>query len=134
MNLIALFSLMTFTLSVFENSVFLIKCHIFLVYSHIWSSHVLLPGLCNNNEKLGSPERLSAGIQFGSGTYFTKKYRVIVILFVCKYIYEVYFISFWCIDLRCIINYKLIYNNNNSFNYSCLIMKSLEFPGNNKTR
>ena len=41
-----------------------------------------LPGLCNNNEKLGSPERLSAGIQFGSGTYFTKKYRVIVIVFV----------------------------------------------------
>jgi hypothetical protein len=24
-------------------------------------------------------------------------------------------ISFWCIDLKCIINYKLIYNNKNSF-------------------
>ena len=52
----------------------------------------------------------------------------------CKYIYEVYFISFWCIDLKCIINYKLIYNNNNSFNSLCQIMKSLELPGNNKTR
>jgi hypothetical protein len=33
-----------------------------------------------------------------------------------------------------IINYKLIYNNNNSFNSLCPIMKSLELPGNNKTR
>ena len=43
-----------------------------------------LPGLGNNNEKLGLPERLSTGIQFhsGSGTYFTEKNRVIVILFV----------------------------------------------------
>jgi hypothetical protein len=46
----------------------------------------------------------------------------------CRYIYEVYFISFWCIDLKCIINYKLIYNNNNSFNS---LMQSLEHPGNN---
>jgi hypothetical protein len=49
----------------------------------------------------------------------------------CRYIYEVYFIYFWCIDLKCIINYKLIYNNNNSFNSLCPIMKSLELPGNN---
>jgi hypothetical protein len=39
-------------------------------------------------------------------------------------------------DLTCIriINYKLIYNNNNSFNSLCPIMKSLELSGNNKTR
>jgi hypothetical protein len=45
--------------------------------------------------------------------------------------YKVYFISFWCIDLKCIINYKLIYNNNNSYNSLCPIMKSLELTGNN---
>ena len=48
-----------------------------------------LPGLGDNNGKLGLPERLSTGIQFrvpeynsGSGTYFTEKNRVIIILFV----------------------------------------------------
>ena len=44
-----------------------------------------LPGLGSHNEKLGLPERLSTGIHeynSGSGTYFTEKNRVIVILFV----------------------------------------------------
>ena len=41
-----------------------------------------LPGLGNNNEKLGLPERLSAGIQFRFRNLFHTKYRVIVILFV----------------------------------------------------
>ena len=33
-------------------------------------------------------------------------------------------------DLKCNINRKLIYNNNNSFNSLCPIMKSQELPGN----
>ena len=42
-----------------------------------------LPGLGNNNEKLGLPERLSTGIQFRFRNLFHRdKNRVIVILFV----------------------------------------------------
>ena len=41
-----------------------------------------LPGLGNNNEKLGLPERLSTGIQFRFRNLFHGKNRVIVILFV----------------------------------------------------
>jgi hypothetical protein len=36
-----------------------------------------LPGLGNNNEKFELPERLSTGIQFRLGTYFTKKLEII---------------------------------------------------------
>jgi hypothetical protein len=44
-------------------------------------------------------------------------------------------VSFNFLTVECIINYKLIYNNNNnSFNSLCPIMKSLKLPGNNKTR
>ena len=60
---------------------FLSNCIVFVYYLGTGYDYPDLPGLGNNNEKLGLPERLSTGIPVQE-PISRKKNRVIVILFV----------------------------------------------------